>query len=67
MDGRSGELFVLEVNANPGLSGDPAVVSVGRMLQLAGMSFADLLARIIGHALRRTAAETAIGVMAGVR
>jgi tRNA pseudouridine55 synthase len=44
-----GELYVLEVNANPGISGDEEVVSVGRMLALAGMTFADLLGRIIGQ------------------
>jgi D-alanine-D-alanine ligase len=53
LDSASGELFVLEVNANPGISGDEDVVSVGRILQLAGMSFADLLGAILRQTLDR--------------
>lgn len=57
MDAATRRLYVLEVNANPGLSGDADVVSVGRMLQLAGMTFPDLLSRIIGQTLRRAEAS----------
>lgn len=52
-DHATGELFVLEVNANPGISGDEDVVSVGCCLRLADMTFADLLAVIIHQALDR--------------
>jgi D-alanine-D-alanine ligase-like ATP-grasp enzyme len=52
-DSASGELYVLEVNANPGISGDEDVVSVGRILQLAGMTFADLLAAILRQTICR--------------
>ncbi len=52
-DRATGELFVLEVNANPGISGDEEIVSVGCILKLEGMSFADLLAAIIDQTLRR--------------
>jgi D-alanine-D-alanine ligase len=52
-DAASGELYLLEVNANPGISGDEDVVSVGRILQLAGMTFADLLAAILRQTIRR--------------
>jgi D-alanine-D-alanine ligase len=52
-DGPSGELYVLEVNANPGISGDEDVVSVGRILQLAGMTFPDLLGTIIHQTMDR--------------
>jgi D-alanine-D-alanine ligase len=57
MDCPDGELYVLEVNANPGISGDEDVVSVGRMLDLAGMTFADLLGAIIKQTRDRAAAE----------
>ena len=59
MDCPDGELYVLEVNANPGISGDEEVVSVGRMLDLAGMTFADLLGAIIRETLDRAAVERA--------
>jgi D-alanine-D-alanine ligase len=52
-DRETGELFVLEVNANPGISGDEDVVSVGCCLRLAGMTFADLLGSIIHQTLDR--------------
>lgn len=55
-DRATGEFYVLEVNANPGISGDEDVVSVGCCLRLAGMSFADLLATIIGQTLDRAQA-----------
>jgi D-alanine-D-alanine ligase len=55
-DRATGELFVLEVNANPGISGDEEVVSVGCCLRLAGMTFADLLATIIDQTLSRAEA-----------
>jgi D-alanine-D-alanine ligase len=51
LDCAEGALYVLEVNANPGISGDEEVVSVGRMLSLAGMTFAGLLAKIIHQTL----------------
>jgi len=59
MDCPDGELYVLEVNANPGISGDEEVVSVGRMLHLAGMTFADLLGTIIKQTWDRATAESA--------
>ena len=52
-DRATGELFVLEVNANPGISGDEDIVSVGCCLRLADMTFADLLAVIIQQTLDR--------------
>jgi D-alanine-D-alanine ligase len=53
LDSASGRLYVLEVNANPGISGDEEVVSVGRILQLAGMTFADLLGAILHQTMCR--------------
>ena len=49
LDCAEGTLYVLEVNANPGISGDEEVVSVGRMLDLANMTFAGLLGKIISQ------------------
>jgi D-alanine-D-alanine ligase len=50
MDHASGELFVLEVNANCGLSEDDQT-STGCILKLAGMRLADLLDSILKDAL----------------
>jgi D-alanine-D-alanine ligase len=50
IDRATGELFVLEVNANCGLSQDDQT-STGCILRLAGMSLADLLKEILGALL----------------
>jgi D-alanine-D-alanine ligase len=49
MDCDSGDLFVLEVNANCGLSEDDQT-STGCILKLAGMTLADLLGSILKDA-----------------
>jgi D-alanine-D-alanine ligase len=49
MDRGSGELFVLEVNANCGLSEDDQT-STGCILKLAGMTLAELLRTILNDA-----------------
>jgi D-alanine-D-alanine ligase len=51
MDRETGELFVLEVNANCGLSEDDQT-STGCILKLAGMTLADLLGSILEDASR---------------
>ena len=48
LDDRTGELFVLEVNSQPGLSSDPDEYSVGYIFQASGVSFAAF----IGEQLR---------------
>jgi D-alanine-D-alanine ligase-like ATP-grasp enzyme len=53
LDSAPGRFYVLEVNANPGISGDEDVVSVGRILQLANMTFADLVGAILRQTLLR--------------
>lgn len=53
-DRATGELFVLEVNANPGISGDEELVSVGCILKLAGRTFPELMGAIIGQSLVRS-------------
>ena len=62
-DRHSGEYFVLEVNANCGLSGSDQT-SCGSILKMTGLPFPDLLARILHDAFlrasRRAAASTRV-------
>jgi len=51
-DRASGRLCCLEVNANCGLSGNDQT-STGSMLQLCGIKFPQLLAKILNHMLER--------------
>jgi D-alanine-D-alanine ligase len=46
MDQKHGSLYVLEVNANCGLSSDEQS-SVGKILELSGYSFVDLIGEIL--------------------
>ncbi len=52
-DRRTGELYVLEVNANCGLSGGRES-SCGSILELAGISYRDLIGRILEQVLRKS-------------
>ena len=54
MDGQ-GRLLVLEVNAQCGLSEDEDYTSIGAILRLSGVSYADLVKDIIMDALKRKA------------
>ena len=47
MSSDSGELFVLEVNAQCGLSEDENYTSIGAILRFAGKSFAGLVREIL--------------------
>ncbi len=49
-DKKAGEYYVLEVNANCGISSDDQT-SVGNILRIAGVSFSDLVGRLIEDAL----------------
>jgi len=53
MDNRNGNLYVLEVNAQCGLSEDENYTSIGAILRLSGSSFPDMLIEIINDAFRR--------------
>jgi D-alanine-D-alanine ligase len=53
MDQDTEDLFVLEVNANCGISSDNQT-SVGQILRLSGNSFTSLLAEILEEALNRS-------------
>jgi D-alanine-D-alanine ligase len=51
MDKNTGKMYVLEVNAQCGLSDDENFTSIGAILRLSGNSFGNLIATIIGNAL----------------
>jgi D-alanine-D-alanine ligase len=51
MDNKTGKLFVLEVNAQCGLSEDENFTSIGAILRLSGNSFSSLIAEIIADTL----------------
>jgi len=53
MDKDSGKLFVLEVNAQCGISEDEDYTSIGAILRLSGNSFSQMVAAIIDNALAR--------------
>ncbi len=52
-DANTGKLFVLEVNAQCGISEDEDFTSIGAILKLNGKSLAQLVAEIITHAFSR--------------
>jgi D-alanine-D-alanine ligase len=53
MDKHTGKLFVLEVNAQCGLSEDEDYTSIGAILRMSGVSFTSLIVEIINDAFRR--------------
>jgi D-alanine-D-alanine ligase len=53
MDQKTGKMYVLEVNAQCGLSEDEDYTSIGAILRLSGCTFATLIAEIIYDAIRR--------------
>jgi D-alanine-D-alanine ligase len=53
MDATTGELFVLEVNANCGISSDENESSTGNILSWGGISFAQLMSEMLYGALIR--------------
>ena len=57
MDAASGELYVLEVNAQCGLSEDENYTSIGAILRFANRSFAGVVQQIINGAVARRPAE----------
>ncbi len=50
----SGELYVLEVNAQCGLSEDENYTSIGAIIKASGVSYTDVIAAILKDALRRS-------------
>lgn len=53
MDKNTGKLYMLEVNAQCGLSEDEDYTSIGAILRYAGKTFSDLIHRIIHDAFTR--------------
>ncbi|HTL10133.1 MAG TPA: hypothetical protein VL307_17785 [Chitinophagaceae bacterium] len=53
MDKNTGKLYVLEVNAQCGISEDEDYTSIGAILRLSGNSFSQMVAAIIDNALAR--------------
>lgn len=53
-DAASGRLFVLEVNAQCGLSEDEDYTSIGAILRVSGISFTGIISEILEDALRRS-------------
>ncbi len=51
MDRRSGQLYVLEVNANCGISSPEDDSSVGNILKLSGIQFSELMSQIVQYPL----------------
>ncbi len=50
----TGKLYVLEVNAQCGLSEDEDYTSIGAILKVSGVGFTDIIAEILKDALRRS-------------
>ncbi len=57
MDKTTGKIYVLEVNAQCGLSEDENFTSIGAILRLSGKSFTQLVVEIINDALQRSIAK----------
>jgi D-alanine-D-alanine ligase len=57
MDKETGKLYVLEVNAQCGLSEDEDFTSIGAILRFSGVSFTGLVAEIINDAFTRLSAS----------
>ena len=57
MDKATGKLYVLEVNAQCGLSEDENYTSIGAILRFSGVSFTELVAEIINDAFSRLSAS----------
>lgn len=60
MDQMTGDLYVLEVNAQCGLSEDENFTSIGAILRYSGKTFDQLIEEIIIDALQRVSRKTAV-------
>jgi D-alanine-D-alanine ligase len=60
MDSASGEMYVLEVNAQCGLSEDENFTSIGAILRLSGSTFEGLIEDILRRALEKSALKIAV-------
>jgi D-alanine-D-alanine ligase len=53
MDRNTGELSILEVNAQCGLSEDEDYTSIGAILRVSGVSFTELIGSILKEGMRK--------------
>jgi D-alanine-D-alanine ligase len=58
-DASTGKLYMLEANAQCGLSEDENYTSIGAILRVSGVSFTEIIAEILKDALRRSVVKTA--------
>ena len=58
MDATSGKLYMLEVNAQCGLSEDENYTSIGAILKVSGRTFTEIIVEILKDALRRSVSQT---------
>jgi D-alanine-D-alanine ligase len=59
-DAATGKLYLLEVNAQCGLSEDEDYTSIGAILKVSGVSFTEIIAEILKDALRRSMVKTVV-------
>ena len=55
LDKKTGKLFVLEINAQCGLSDDENYTSIGAILRMSDKTFTDLIVEVLDDALLRKA------------
>ncbi len=67
MDEPSGKLYLLEVNAQCGLSEDEDYTSIGAILKVSQASFTSIIYEILCDALRRSMLQKSSAPMRGVR
>jgi hypothetical protein len=67
MDKETGELFILEVNAQCGLSEDENYTSIGAILKASNVSYTSVIAEILKDALRRSVVKTKTVVLKKAR
>ena len=53
MDKETGKMYVLEINAQCGLSEDEDYTSIGAILRVSGVTYTQIIAEILNDALRR--------------
>jgi D-alanine-D-alanine ligase len=58
MDAKTGKLYMLEVNAQCGLSEDENYTSIGAILKVSGRTFTEIMVEILKDAIRRNVSET---------
>jgi D-alanine-D-alanine ligase len=59
-DSSTGKLYMLEVNAQCGLSEDENYTSIGAIIKVSNVSFTEIIAEILKDALRRSVVKSAV-------